>query len=184
MKLEDVKNNFAVREIKNLARSITSVAFTREKGQIVIGDYSGQIKILNNGVVVRTLSGHISPVEQIKFNHKGNFMASASRDKTVRLWNMNMLNEQPIVLSDHHDWVWSITFTPDDEQLLAGLQSTAETLKGIEETIHAWPTKVETMSNILCSEISRNMTKEEWDLFVGDDLTYEKTCPNYPENYK
>ncbi len=180
----DVKNNFSVREIKNLARSITSVAFTKEKEQLVIGDYSGQIKILNNGVVIRTLSGHISPVEQIKFNHKGDFMATASKDKTVRLWNLKKLNEQPIVLSDHHDWIWSIAFTPDDEQLLAGLQSTAETLKGVEETIHAWPTKIETMSNILCSEISRNMTKEEWDLYVGDDLTYETTCPNYPENYK
>jgi WD40 repeat protein len=135
-------------------------------------------------VVVRTLSGHISPVEQIKFNHKGDFMATASKDKTVRLWKLNELSEQPIVLSDHHDWIWSIAFTPDDEQLLAGLQSTAETLKGIEETIHAWPTKVETMSNILCGEISRNMTQEEWDLYVGDDLTYVKTCPNYPENNK
>lgn len=180
----DVKNNFAVREIKNLARALTSVSFTKEKGQLIIGDYSGQVKILNNGVIVRTLSGHISPVEQIKFNHKGNFMATASKDKTVRLWNLSQLNEQPIVLSDHHDWVWSIAFSPDDEQLLAGLQSTAETLKGIEETIHAWPTKIETMSNILCKEISRNMSKEEWDLYVGDDLTYASTCPNYPENYK
>ncbi len=180
----DVKNNFEMREIKNLARSITSVSFTKDKGQLVIGDYSGQIKILNNELVVRTLSGHISPVEQIKFNHKGNFMATASKDKTVRLWNFSKLNEQPIVLSDHHDWIWSIAFTPDDEQLLAGLQSTSETLKGVEETIHAWPTKIETMSNILCGEISRNMTKEEWDLYVGDDLTYETTCSNYPENYK
>ncbi len=182
--LWDVKNNFAAREIKNLARAITAVSYSKDKGQLVIGDYSGQVKILNNGVIVRTLSGHISPVEQIKFNHKGNFMATASKDKTVRLWNLSKLNEQPIVLSDHHDWVWSIAFSPDDEQLLAGLQSTAETLKGIEETIHAWPTKIETMSHILCGEISRNMTKEEWDLYVGDDLMYESTCQNYPENYK
>ena len=53
-------------------------------------------------------------------------MATASKDWSVRLWNYKELKRQPIVLSDH-DWVWNLAFTPDDEQLIAGIQSVKET---------------------------------------------------------
>jgi hypothetical protein len=28
------------------------------------------------------------------------------------------------------------------------------------------------------------MAKDEWDTYVADDLPYEKTCQQLPENYK
>jgi WD40 repeat protein len=108
-------------------------------------------------------------------------MATSSKDKSVRLWNMNLLKEPPIVLRDHSDWVWSATFTPNDEQLLASVHSSTETLKDVEHTIRAWPTKILTMSDILCGYVRRNINKEEWDNYAGG-LDYESTCPDYPPN--
>ncbi|WP_333820396.1 nSTAND1 domain-containing NTPase [Ohtaekwangia sp.] len=180
----DVKNNFAVSEIKDLGMHLTSVTFSPEGRRIVVGDNAGLVKIFDvqNNIVVRVLSGHTSSIEQIRFNHAGTFMATASKDKTVRLWNINRLKEQPIVLSDHSDWVWSVAFTPDDEQLLASVHSSVETVKGIEHTIHAWPTKIPVMSTILCDKVKRNISKDEWEIFVGDDLTYESTCAALPPN--
>jgi WD40 repeat protein len=128
---------------------------------------------------VRELAGHSSQIEDIKFNHAGNFFASASKDHTVRLWNYNKLNLQPIILSDH-DWAWSIAFTPDDTQLMVGINSIRETAKGVDETIHAYPTSMNVMKDLLCGKIGRNMTREEWKEQVADDLDYEKTCENYP----
>jgi hypothetical protein len=85
-----------------------------------------------------------------------------------------------VVLSDH-DWVWSVTFTPDDSQLMVGINSVRQTPQGqMDETIHAYPTNFEAMKDILCSKTSRNMTKEEWQAEVAEDLPYEKTCENYP----
>jgi WD40 repeat protein len=133
------------------------------------------MKIIMGGLVIRELSGHTSTIQVIDMNHGGTFMATASRDKTVRLWNLKNLKEQPIVLKDHPTWVWSIAFTPDDEQILAGTQ---------EQIIRSWPTKVETMSDKLCGKLTRNMTKDEWDIFVSEDLTYESTCENLPANNK
>jgi hypothetical protein len=78
--------------------------------------------------------------------------------------------------------VWSVAFTPDDEQLLASVHSSVETVKGIEHTIHAWPTKIPVMSTILCDKVKRNISKDEWEIFVGDDLTYESTCAALPPN--
>jgi WD40 repeat protein len=97
-------------------------------------------------------------------------MATASKDKTVRLWNLENLKEQPIKLYDHPNWVWSIAFSPDDEQLLAGTQ---------EQIVKSWPTKIETMSGKLCGMITRNMTQDEWDIFVSEDLKREKTCEKF-----
>jgi hypothetical protein len=38
------------------------------------------------------------------------------------------------------------------------------------------------MSNILCGNVKRNMSDEEWDIFAGDDLRKEITCADLPEN--
>ncbi|HYG17398.1 MAG TPA: High-affnity carbon uptake protein Hat/HatR, partial [Ohtaekwangia sp.] len=182
--LWDIKNNYAPTEVKNMGDHLTTVTFAPEGRRLVIGDNTGIVKIYDNqsGFVIRTLSGHTSAIEQITFNHAGTFMATASKDKTVRLWNLNRLKEQPMVLSDHRDWVWGVAFTPDDEQLLASVHSSIETVKGVEHTIRAWPTKIPTMSNILCGNVKRNINKEEWEIFVGDDLPYESTCTALPAN--
>ncbi len=182
--LWDVHNNYAESSIAIPNASLTAVCFSPDSKTIVVGTTSGQVFIIENGRISRTLSGHTAGITNIRFNFKGSFMATASKDWTVRLWNYNELNRQPIVLSDH-DWVWNLAFTPDDEQLIAGIQSVKETKIGqVDQTIHAWPTKIETMSGYLCGFLQRNMNKEEWDSYVADDLPYEKTCPQLPENYK
>ncbi len=182
--LWNVKNNYAESSIAIPNASLTAVCFSPDSKAIVIGTTSGQVFIIENGRISRTLSGHTAAITNIRFNFKGSFMATASKDWTVRLWNYQELNRQPIVLSDH-DWVWNLAFTPDDEQLIAGIQSVKETKIGqVDQTIHAWPTRIETMSGFLCGFLQRNMNKDEWDSYVADDLPYEKTCPQLPENYK
>lgn len=178
----DIKNNYAETSIQIPNASLTAVCFAPDSKTIVAGTTSGQVYIMQNGRTVRTLSGHTAGITNIRFNYKGSFMATASKDWSVRLWNYEDFRQQPIVLSDH-DWVWNLAFTPDDEQLIAGIQSVKETKVGqIDQTIHAWPTRIETMSGILCGFLERNMKKEEWDLYVGSDLDYEQTCPDLPAN--
>jgi WD40 repeat protein/energy-coupling factor transporter ATP-binding protein EcfA2 len=178
--LWDVTKGYAATSIKVSKTSLSSLTFSPDGRQIVAGDRSGILYIINNGIVVRDLPGHSSQIEDIRFNHAGTFFASASKDYKVRLWNIRSLNYQPIILSDH-DWVWSVAFTPDDSQLMVGINSVRQTPQGgTDETIHAYPTNFEVMKDILCSKTSRNMTEEEWKAEVADDLPYEKTCENYP----
>lgn len=183
----DLENNYAVTEVnlKTTAKThLMAVCWHPKSNQLITGDSDGLIRIVSNNQVIRNLPGHEGPIEQIRYNHAANFFASASKDRTVRLWNLNKLNEQPIRLRGHGDWVWSIAFTPNDEQLMVGLQSTRQVIKGQtiqnEESIWAYPTKIATMANILCGEfIKRNLSKDEWGIYVGDDLKYESTCtPN------
>ncbi|MFN7600495.1 MAG: High-affnity carbon uptake protein Hat/HatR, partial [Bacteroidota bacterium] len=191
----DVKKNFAPTSIRVLSGSendILALSFNPAGNEVVIGDQNGIVRIINIslGSARRVLTGHTSMIEQIKFSHSGDFMATASKDKTVRLWNMKMLKEQPQVLSNN-DWVWSMSFSPDDEQLLAGVHSTTESVtrnvEGVNTptkdfAIHAYPTKLTTMASELCGYAKRNMSQDEWDLFVAEDLPREVTCNNYPLN--
>lgn len=171
----DIRNNYAVRTFYKNSTGLSAVGFTRDGKNVVIGDLEGLVKLISmdNAASVRPLSGHTSGIEQIVFNHSGTFMATASNDKTVRLWNLGRLREQPIVLSGHADWVRTAVYSADDEQLLAGMHSNAE---NPQETIHAWPTKIETMSELLCNYLTRNFTEDEWATYVDEQLLYEKTC--------
>ncbi len=182
----DVANNYAVTEVKNLGSHLTALTWHPSENQLIIGNEAGIMRIVRSGVIVRTLTGHEGPIESIRYNHSATFFASASKDRSVRLWNVARLTEPPIRLLDHSDWVWTLTFSPDDEQIMVGLHSTIQTVRQgdlmTEASIRAYPTKIPTMSNILCSEfIKRNMTKDEWATYASD-LKYESTCKNYPTN--
>ena len=181
----DITNNFAEKIAYKNSADLTAIAFAPDNRRIVFGNEEGQIKIIteDSNLPPRILSGHVAHIEQIIFNNAGTFLATTSRDHTVRIWNWLKPADQPIVLQDKEqdEWVWSATFSPDDEQLMIGVNNRAEKTK---ETIHVWPTKIGTMASSLCSYVGRNLTKDEWDNYVGVDLPYEKTCENYPDNNK
>jgi WD40 repeat protein len=183
----DVRNNYQMSTLRvGNGLVLDAVAFSPDGSQIVIGT-SGGVVYVYMGSTRSTLSGHTSSVEQIKFSHNGNFMATASKDKTIRIWNVKDPTKQPIVIKEN-DWVWTMAFTPNDDQLMAGMHSERSEIVGgglkTFYSIRAWPTNIERMKSILCDKyIKRNLTKEEWKVFVADpaDLKYEKTCPNLPE---
>lgn len=179
----DLKNNYAetVYSIDKAQRSLTAASFAPDGRTIIVGNSEGLLRIVSNGIVIRELSGHTSAIEHIKFNFAGSFMATASKDFSIRLWNYNKLEMPPMVLSDH-DWVWSVAFTPKDDQLMAGINSVKEELKRTNQTIHVWPTNIEAMADKLCGYAKRNMSQAEWNLHVGEDLPRLKTCPNLPVN--
>ena len=185
----DVTNNFSVTEVKNLGKNLTAVTWHPKESQLIVGNEAGLMRIVRDGIAIRNLPGHEGPVEKIRYNHASTFFASASKDRSVRIWNVLNLNEPPIRLRDHSDWIWNLTFSPNDEQIMVGLHSSIQTVRQgeiqTEASIRAYPTKIPTMANILCSEfIRRNMTKDEWNTYAGDDLDYESTCKSYPVNNK
>jgi hypothetical protein len=34
---------------------------------------------------------------------------------------------------------------------------------------------------MVCQKVWRNLTQEEWKQFVGEDIVYERTCSELPE---
>ena len=70
-----------------------------------------------------TLEGHKSRIWSIEFSPNSNMLASGSDDRTVRLWNLSQVEEDPKVLKvleEHNFWVGSVTFSPDGQKIASG----------------------------------------------------------------
>jgi len=172
----DINNGFKETELYDNRTTLHAIAISKEK-QIAFGDNNGNVRLItavNNSAVI-SLVGHSSTITDIKFSSDGKSIATSSKDRTIKLWNRSKLNAQPINLRDHESWVWTIAFSPDNTQLLGGTQETM---------VRSWPTSVNAMTNIICGKVDRNLSKDEWDTYVADDLPYEITCKNLPTGAK
>jgi WD40 repeat protein len=65
---------------------------------------------------LQTLEGHSGPVSSVAFSPDSAQLASASHDRTVKIWDAS--NGKCLqTLEGHSDWVQSVAFSPDSAQL-------------------------------------------------------------------
>jgi hypothetical protein len=174
--LLDRNNNYAESVIvDHKGKIVHSLAFSNDGNFIVSGDETGLIKVYNiaEHKVVAVLVDHKARINDIEFSSDNKLMATASFDGTVRLWDFNNLNEEPLIFRDHDMWVWSVGFSHDGNKLFAGC---------VDNLIRVWPTSMEFMSDKICGKINRNMTGKEWYRYVASDIPYELTCPSLPSS--
>lgn len=68
---------------------------------------------------VSILQGHAGDVLAMAFSAAGNMLASASRDRTVRLWSPDD-GKEGYVLSGHRGAIRDLAFSPDGNRLISG----------------------------------------------------------------
>ncbi|OFX23090.1 MAG: hypothetical protein A2041_06150 [Bacteroidetes bacterium GWA2_31_9b] len=151
--------------------AITSICYNHNGSWLVSGDSKGNVKIweTKNYKLIDNLEGHRSRIYDIEFSPDDNLLASSSLDGTVRMWDSKNLNNQPVILKDHESWVLSIAFTPDGKKVI--------TSSNQKERILIWSTKSEYMASEIKKYLTRNLTLDEWNAYVAEDVEYEKTFP-------
>lgn len=155
----------------NRNTSIHTLALNRNGSRIVLGDKSGNIIVLdpNAGRVISRVKGHSSRVLDISYSPDNTQLASSSMDGTIKIWNARDLSESPIVLTAHESWVFAIAFSPDGRSIVSSSEN---------GDIFFWSSRTKYLADEMCNVISRNFTDQEWDIYVGMDVNYQKTCAN------
>jgi WD40 repeat protein len=176
---ENKSDNF---RIETAGKNIKVVRFDPENNILALGDVSGKVELwdVSQRKMISEIKAHNAPVNDIQFNTKLKQMATASDDHMVKIFNVlniSDLTEPPISLTDHEGFVMVIQFSPDGQLILSGSYDDRENLV-------SRPAHVDNLIKDICSQISRNMTQDEWNVYVGRDIPVEKTCAGKDMNIK
>ncbi len=83
---------------------------------VTTDDQNINIRTSNDLQLVRELRAHSNTIYEIALSHDGTLVASASEDKTVRVWNL-ATGAETAILEGHNEIIGGVRFSPDGEFL-------------------------------------------------------------------
>ena len=146
---------------------VTSFASNKNANLTAYGMSDGTIFLVDAGGKVNKLVGHLSRVTKLKFN--GRRLYSSSYDGKLLFWMTSDSQIKPITLFQSGSWLTCFTFDNQKEFIWAG---------GLNGNISQYLISLPLIAQRLKSNVNRNLTKEEWDHYVGKGIPYRELKVN------
>ena len=140
---------------------VTSFARNKNENLTAYGMADGTIYLVDAGGKVNKLVGHLSRVTKMKFN--GRRLYSSSYDGKLLFWMTSDSQIKPITLFQSGSWLTCFTFDNQKEFIWAGW---------FNGNISQYLISLPLIAQRLKSKVNRNLTKEEWDHYVGKGIPY------------
>lgn len=141
---------------------VTAFASSKNKGYEIYGMDNGTIFLVDRQYKIHQLTGHRSQISWLKAN--GPTLYSSSYDGTVRLWRIDNEKIEPMTLLSTNRWLLFFTFDPSKNYLW-----TCDQGGYLTETM----VSTAMMAEKIHQKIGRNLSREEWDYYIGKDVPYE-----------
>ena len=160
-------------KIETPRKNIRVIRFKPDDNILAIGDAEGIVEIwdISTRKRISEVKAHTAQVNDIQFNPVLHQMATAGNDKRVRIFNatdIKDLSEPPVVLADNEGFVLEMQFSPDGQLIVSGTYEGTYNL--ISRPVHA-----NYLALNIRSLVTRNMTQDEWNAYVGKDIPLETT---------
>lgn len=161
------------------AKGVKSLVISPDGQNILSGGNDGRVIIWDISLGAkkarqrRQFLAHSAPVSALAFSPDGQLLASGSTDKTAKIWNVAQKKNEPNIIYYHADFVWSVAFNSDGTLLASGCA---------DKVVRVWDTRARILADKVCELVGDDsqLTPEEWEQFVGSDITYEETCEISP----
>lgn len=118
--LESIPSNQPQQDKHNLPTKLVPV---KVKNQLIAGGIVLLLGLAGYSYWQReptpTLTGHTGEVNTVAFTPDGQKLASGSDDQTIKIWNLNTLQELR-TLRGHKYWVYSVAISPNGQTIVSG----------------------------------------------------------------
>lgn len=127
------------------------------------GMSDGTIWLFDEKGASHKLVSHRSRVSTMKFS--GRLLFSSSYDGSINLWIPSNEKIEPMTIVQTNNWITHLNFDSTNNTIWFG---------DIKGNLTAMSISVSQMVDAIKKKLKRNLTTEEWNYFIGQNVPYEK----------
>ena len=161
--------------VMNLQSPVLSLAVNAGGTTLAAGLQNGTIHTLspvNISGNQEILQGrHVSGITGLAFNPVAQTLVSSGYDWTVRVSFYPLKEDRQMSLENHDLWVYGICYTTGADRLVS---------YSADKTLAVVSVRSSDMAERIRKNIRRNLTREEWIQYLGEDIPYRKVITDLP----